>query len=396
MTSLQMFLAVPVKSLPTIVLIACGVILAIAFLMGLSRGAYRAGKGGLYWLIASVAFIFAYKFLGDKNPLKLTGSLSAASPAIWAFVLLVACVLIALIIRGLLAVAFKPSANWLREGEWEDMEDDMDDYDYFPVRGSQRGAMKVPGKPGFFSRIVGGLIYMVNAAMVLAIIIGMAVLFIYGTKYRYTKLGEVLKIGIVDFALKYATAYLFDVITVGIIFGIVYRGFRMGALNVTRKVILKLGLLVVIVGGFAIPFIKTTANIYLVRQLINRCAYLFAKMKPVPEMLFAKLTAGAIMAIIGSVIIALINALLRNLTDSIDETPVIRLIDAAIAAVVYLIIGVVVCAAFWGVLYLLDYSGVFRVSDVFVEKTLFARDCFAAAEKFLKGFADKYLLKFVK
>ncbi len=397
MTSLQMVLASGlIKSIPTIVLIACAVIVVIAFLMGLGKGAYRVGKGGLYWLIAGVGFVFAYKFLADKNPLKIA-ALGNASAALWAFVLILGCVLAALIIRGLIAVIFKPRAKWLRASDDDDDFDyEMDDIDETPIRRSRGSVVKMPGKPGILSRLLGGLICAVNAALILAIIVVAALLFIYGTKFRYTNVGELLKIRMVELVVKYATSYVFDILTVGIIFGIAYKGFRTGALHVTRMVVLKLGLLVVIVGGFAIPFIKQTADLYIFRRLIERCTYLFAKMKPTPEEIFSKLTAGALIAIAGVVLVVLVNMLLKKVTENVDDTPVIRVIDGSIATIVYLILGVVVCAIFWAGLYLLDYCGVFRISDIFGEKAVFAKDCFAAAEKFLKTFADKYLMKYVK
>ncbi len=397
MTSLQMVLASGLmKSIPTIALIACAVIVAIAFLMGLGKGAYRVGKGGLYWLIAGVGFVFAYKLLADKNPLK-GSAFGNASAALWAFVLILGCVLAALIIRGLLAVIFKPRATWLRASdEDDDFDYGMDDIDDTPIRKSRGTAMKMPGKPGILSRLLGGLICAVNTALILAIIVVAALLFIYGTKFRYTSIGELLKVRVVELVVKYATSYAFDIITVGIVFGIAYKGFRTGALQVTRMVILKLGVLVVIVGGFAIPFVKQTADLYVFRKLIERCTVLFAKMKPLPEEIFSKLTAGALIVIAGIIVVALINMLLKKVTENIEETPIIRVVDGSIATIVYMLIGVVICAIFWAGLYLLDYCGVFQISDVFSEKAVFAKDCFAAAEKFLKAFADKFLMKYVK
>ena len=55
--------------LPLIVGIACGVILVIAFLIGMKKGARKVSWSGFVWIFAGVAFFLIDKYLGAKNPL---------------------------------------------------------------------------------------------------------------------------------------------------------------------------------------------------------------------------------------------------------------------------------------------------------------------------------------
>ena len=56
--------------LPMIVAIACGVILLIAFFVGLKKGFRRVSWGGMFWLIAGVLFAVVDYNFADKLPLK--------------------------------------------------------------------------------------------------------------------------------------------------------------------------------------------------------------------------------------------------------------------------------------------------------------------------------------
>jgi hypothetical protein len=60
----------------------------------------------------------------------------------------------------------------------------------------------------------------------------------------------------------------------------------------------------------------------------------------------------------------------------------------------YLIFGVALVASMWAFLYLLDYTGIFRISEAITRKASLSGEFFEVAEHYLKDFADNTLLKF--
>ncbi len=401
MISLQSLLASGAsKKLPTIVLIACGVLLVLAFLIGVAKGYHNVGKGGFYWALAGGGFMLVYKFLGNKNPLSklVGGKLAGLSGCIWGLVLVVGCVLVALLLRGIFAVLFQPQEDWIKKENASryGFEFEIDGIDDFPETGSMRGAKRIVhgrDKIGIFGRLFGGLLCVINTAVVLAAVLGVALLVATGFGYRYAVIAETLKVKLVKTLVDYALIYALDLFTVGIVFWAGYKGFKTGAVGVTRAVLVKLGVLIVVIGGFAIPFISKTESLYVFKIVINRCLKLFAKMNPTLGAICGRAVAGALFVAVGLVIIAILNALLKMLTDNIEETTVIRVIDGVVASVVYVIIGVVLCAIMWAVLYIFDYCGIMQIKELFEGRAAFAKECYAGAEKVLKSFADRFLLR---
>ncbi len=402
MISLQALLASGIsKQIPTIVLIACGVILALAFIVGIAKGYHNVGKGGLYWAIAGGGFVVAYKFLADKNPLSniLKGSLSSLAGCAWGLALAVACVLVALLLRGIFAVLFQPQVDWIkRENAVKyGFEFEVDGIDDMPEVGGLRGARRVvrgQDQIGIFGRVFGGLFCVINTAVVLAALVGVALLVATGFGYRYAVIAEVLKVKLVEKIVQYALVYALDFFTVGILFWAAYKGFRTGAIGATRAVIVKLGILAAVVGGFAIPFIKQTESLFVFNLVIDRCLKLFGKLSPTIREICGRITAGALFMVVGLVVIALLNALLKLLTDGVEDTTVLRTIDGALASIVYVVLGLVLCALLWAVLYIFDYCGLMQIKELFSDKVSLAKECYAGAEKYLKSIADKYLLRF--
>lgn len=122
--------------------------------------------------------------------------------------------------------------------------------------------------------------------------------------------------------------------------------------------------------------------------------YRDAKVRPEFRGILGKLTAGGIMAVAGAVVVLLINFLLKKAAENVENANAIRVIDGILATVLYLIIGAAVVAVFWAVMYVLTYSGVIGVTGAFNENASLSKEFFHLAETYLKGFADKFLLKF--
>lgn len=404
MSSLYGILAVNkavIHKLPTYAVIAFGVIIAIAFLVGFVKGFRKVAWGGFYWLLAGVGYVFAYKFLAAKNPIAgmFKGKLEGMGGFAWAFLLAIGCVLAALIVYGIFGAIFRP-----REVLAKEIDEEMDELGYVYEEELEDDTwhadeeiivIKGGGKPKFFGRLAGGFMCAVNAAAVLAVITAVFLLVVSATALSRGFMGYLFDVPVTRMALKYASTYALDFFTIGIIMAIAYKGYKTGFVGTARAITATIGVLAVVVIFLVIPFTKLS-SFHFFNRLIERCDGLYTRVKAPYRAVFAKLTAGVLMAVAAAVIMLLINFLLKKATEGVEDGKVIRVIDGIFAALVYLVIGAAVVALFWGVLYILDYCGVFYASDAFNENASLSKEFFAVAEKFLKGFADKYLLKFRK
>ncbi len=408
MISLQSLLSgvALVHKIPLFTAVAFGVILIIAFIVGMVKGFRKVSWGGFHWLLACVGFIFAYKYLYDNNPLdgKLKGDAAVYTGFLWAFALAIGCVLISLLLCGIFAAIFRPKAVWVKDYDrdqygFEYESDEMDDRTVGEKPSGKKLVWKGRSKPCFFARLTGGLHCALNVATVLAVIGAAFLLIVVRTKLGEGTLGRIFDVKAARIALKYTVSYALDFITVGIVLGIAYGGYKIGFIGSARAFVTTLGILFAVGFGFAVPFVKGLAEIEFFDKLIYRCSKLFTNLNAkagdiLLRDLCTKLTAGFFIAAMGTLVVVLIILLLRFIEKKVDGATGIRVVDGFFSMLIFLVIGAAVSGLFWGILYLLDYCGIFHARELFNEKASLSKEFFLAAEYHLKEFADKVLLKY--
>lgn len=385
--------------LPLIAVIVSAVILVIAFIIGMVQGFRKVSWGGLFWAIVAVGFVFANKYLRDVNPLVkwLGGKFDA--PLVNFFSTLsiaVACVLLGLIIYGILAAILRPRKKWVKKDDvvYDDYgfeyeaDEDVEDYE-------DKELIKIGyGKPCFFTRLMGGLTCMINTATVLAVIFGFAVLIINATKLYNTDIGVLFQVPAVQSLLKYSLGYLLDAVTIGIIFAIAFSGYEQGFLNSLRALIIYVGGTACVIACLALPFFKI-AQTWPVGQFVIRCSALFSGIgNVVLRNILSRLLCGVLMAAVAFLVFLFLNIGLTKLCELISKGEGSKAIDGCLAVLVYLIIGVAIAVILWALLYTLEYCGLIHASEIFSADAPISNGYYALGEKFIKPFAEKYLLKF--
>ena len=382
--------------LPLYLLYACCAILAIALIVGFIKGVRKVAWGGFYWMAAGVGFVFAHLYMQKMNPFTKMFKENAAplANALWTFTLALGCILIALILYGLFSALLRPRTVFkkakLSGAEYEfELEDDEEDDT--PYAEETTMIVKGGGKPKFFGRLAGAFMCLINTAAVLATILAVFLLVVDFTPLKKGPMGEMFRVPLAKYALQYATAYAFDFFAIGFIFWVAYKGFHNGFFKFIHGLTSTFGILAVVVICFIIPFNKIGAT-GIFGDLRNSVAPLFAKMKQPFEDVFTKITTGAILAIVLSVGMAIINFILKKLSNGIKEVGLFRVIDGFLALVLYLAIGVAVVALLWSVLYTLDYCNIFIVNEAVTEDSVLAKSFLDWAGDFLGKFADKNFL----
>ena len=401
MSSLYGILAMKtlMHAMPTYALIACGVIVGIAFLVGFIKGFRRVAWGGFYWLVASAAYVFAYSMLGGYNVLSgmFPPEMASVAEFAWALLLALGCMMVALLVYGILNFLLRPrevlytdeeveidELGFVYEEDWED-----DGLDFV----EEKYIIKNGKKPKLFGRLAGGFMGAVNAAAVLGVILSLFLFVIDGTAFKKGYIGYIFDVPLVQTVFTYASAYALDFITIGIVMAVTYRGYKRGFLGTTRKLIMFVGIVAILLACFIIPFTQFS-YIYFISRLIERCASMYTRFDVFYQYLFGRITAGVVLAIPGIILIVLISVLLKKLVNAVKSCAFLRVVDGMFAAVLYAILGTVLVLVFWGLLYVLEYCGIFYVTDGLNEYATLSKRFMDFAEFFLKDFVDAFLLPY--
>ncbi len=392
MTSLRTLLAMDMAQLPKIGIAVMVAALIFAFLLGFSRGFKKVGKGCLYWLIASGAFIFLYQATAEKN--FLGGILSSPFEGfVWGLLLIIACIVATLVLFGALAALFRPSDKVELCVDWDEVceydPDDMDRPVFRPMTFGKYHKRKV----GMLSRLSGGLVCMVNTAIIL-LTVAMLFLLVVDTTSLNEKFAAMLENSAVQTIMPYAYKYFVDFATVGIIFYMGIKGFKTGFIGATRILFRKLGIIVALVLGFALPFIAHKQDMTFIIGITEKIASIgvLGKLGKFAQ-IAGNLITGVLFVIVGCLLVSLIDLMLKRLNYNIRGTTVIRFFDGSLAMFIYLVLGTFIVLAIWSAIYMFNYLGIFDVREVLREQT-FTKECCRVVANFLKDFMDTYLSKF--
>ncbi len=401
MSSLYGILAMKtlMHAMPTYAVIACAVIVGIAFLVGFIKGFRRVAWGGFYWLLASVGYVIVYSMLSGYNVLSgiFPAEMASVAEFAWAILLALLCMMASLLIYGILGLLLRP-----REVLYKDKEVEIDDLGFVYEEDweddgldfvEETYVIKNNKKPNLFGRLAGGFMGAVNAAAVLGVVLSLFLFVINGTAFKNGYIGYIFDVPLVQTVLTYASSYALDVITIGIVMAVTYRGFKRGFIGTTRKLIVFVGVVAILIACFLIPFTQFS-YIYFINRLIERCADMYTKFDVYYQYLFARITTGVVLAIPGIIVIIIVNVLLKKLVEGVKACGFLRVLDGMLAAVLYAILGAILVLVFWCLLYVLEYCGIFYVSDGLNEYATLSKRFMEFAEFFLKDFVDAFLLPY--
>ncbi len=394
MISLQALMAIDMEMVKDLGIIALALILIVAFSIGFSKGVREVGKGGLLWALAGVAFIFLYEFIGKDNPLGniLSGPLLSFIEFIWALVLIVVCIVATLVLAMACGAIFRPIED---EGAHMSMTIDGLEYEIeemqvaHPVLRETTKYVPRLKAPSFWGRLFGGIVCILNVAVITGIV-GLSLVILASTSSVGASLASLFEAPVIGTVMTYAKKYIFDVVTVGIVFAVTRKGFRTGFVGTTRILVARLGMMLAIVVGFILPFLQFFQGIEVFNNAIGVIASKLGKIAPLDE-IAAKAILGVAIATVLCLLVAGLNALLRDLTYNIEDTKVIRFLDGAIASVIYVIVGAGLCVLLWGGLYVVDYVGVCDLGSLLAEGESFSNECFKIASKLFSKIADTNL-----
>ena len=393
--------------LPMATVCFCAVVLFVALCIGLKKGGRRVSWSGLVWLIAGGGFLLADKFLLDKLPLENLFARWFKDDSVVAFAcsftLALGCILIALLLYGICTVLYRPKARWKEKTEdifikdeyGIEYDDDYKDYDdYEDYQNRKVLVRKGYGKPSGFGRLCGGVICVVNTAMVLLTVLAVAVFILSATRLKTGVLATMYTVPAVIKFESLAAKYALDFALIGIIVCIACAGRRKGMIQTLRGLILGVGIPAAIAISFYLPFSRFAAEdgVRVLYGLVSRSAGAFEKLGASEKVagIIAKILSGVLLAGLFAAVLWLVGFLLKALANFVDGVGFLRAVDGALSCLVFMIIGVLVCAVVWALIYVLGYYGVFTGSDLFAGETSLSKGLLDVCNVYLRPYLERF------
>ncbi|MBQ8323196.1 MAG: hypothetical protein IJX91_04440 [Clostridia bacterium] len=389
---------------PLILAVVFGAILLIAFCIGLKKGARRVSWTGTVWLAAGLIFLLLQKYLGakigDALSTKVTFLGETVRPYLGTLVLALAAVIGTLILYGVFTLIFRPKIKWKKKNsdrytldadgvEYDEDYYDYDDYEDYEDR--MEMVRKGYGTPSVGGRLLGGLFCAVNAGMLLAVAAGIALLLLNGTGLK-TVWSGFFGNATVQNLVSLAGRYAFDLLLIGILVAFACKGRKNGFVETLRTLLVNLGSIALVVAGFYLPFKTTATGVApagaggMIFRFVARCETAVVSMgDSVAQFapIIAKIVAGFLLAIAFIAALLLINWLLKLAVKGISKVGFLRTVDGSVACVIYLVVGVAVCAVILALFAVLAYYGVFDISNFFAGETTLSNAAFEACRAYI-------------
>ncbi len=372
------------ETLPTIVLAVVSAVLLIAFFIGFAKGFRRVGWGGLVWVGAATGYFLLEHFLGTENPLLPTvqgfvaDEMTARLIASLAFAL--GCILVALVLYGVFSLLLRPRIKRVeRNGdrfsvdengiEYDDERKDYDDYETY--RSRKMLVRRNCGKPNVFGRLFGGLFCVINAATVLVAIGVSALLVVYATPLKEGALAGLFENEMMTLVMDYVFGYGFDFLLIGLVVKFARSGYKKGFIESLRALIVGVGRIAGIAAAFWLPFSQFAfpveeGGVQILHDFTTKCIDA-ATMMGLPETfapIVGQLLAGLLLFVLVLLVFLLLNFIMKTLAEGIEGVGFFRAIDGSLACVVYLVVGVAVCAFVAAAFYTVSAYGIFDVNTL--------------------------------
>lgn len=396
--------------IPWILVGVCALVLVIALIVGFVKGFRRIGFGGLTLGVACGGYVAIQLLLGDANPVKaipLPETLTVpVQGLVYSAITAVACILVALIVFGLLALIVRPAETagnkqYIVDGgrkaaddEFED--DDWDDDGYYDSR-SLKKQIKRQDSPCFFNRLMGAIFGVVNTAVILAFVVGTILLVGYVTPFKDTFLKATYETEWIAFAFTYVQTYAIDFLIIAILMGCISNGYKSGIFEGVRAVLLRIGYLLGFAGGVYLAFSPLAAEGQALAFLNNFVVMVATPLQEAVPMVTAdiaviagKIVVGIVCGIVLDIVVFMIGWLLGKFADVSADGGVLGFIDGILSAVIHILIGALIVFLLGMILYCLQQYNVFAVGDLFNENSSLINGLFTLYEEWILPLLQTY------
>lgn len=388
----------------------------IALIVGVAKGFTGISWGGLTWGVACAGYFVLDLFFRKKNPIIklpfLTKLDDSAVQLVSVCTIAAACVLASLLIFSLLALIFIRDREKIKEyhyyskspypynpedRRYDNLYGEVFDEEYEDEDDPIKNA-KNENSISWFNRLIGGLTAIINTVVIVAVILGGALVIFNATPLAGNELKELYANELVAKAFPYARKYMLDFCMIGLVALFVRRGYNVGLVSGMRSILVPLAKLGAVIGGMYLPFsplAKPGRALAFIGKGSNFFAnwlgkYIpaeFAKVLPI----LGQLIIGILLVVLLFVIVILVAWLLDRLVETRDSSGFMRFFDGVVSVVAYVFIGFAVCGLFAAAFYMVEYLGFFETSRLFATDSPLMGNTWNTLVRYLKPVLDKFI-----
>lgn len=407
-----------ISKLPIAIAIVFALILVAAFVIGYKIGFRKIHWGGVFCLIACGLFVGMHKLLA-ATPAKayfLNRFEDRAVNLVLALTTAAASVLIAMILYGLCTVLFRPREG--KKGVLKNIqssnpfklfgEDDglfnvylgtvneQQEDNLFTPYGTEPPKKKPRPKKKLDTlvRIGGGVTCMVNVAMILAAVLSVFVFLIHGTELRAWQIGRIFDSTFAQHVRNFLLSYALDFATISCVVGIACLGWKFGFMNSLRVFIITVGIVATTVVCVGFPFTRFATQWTIPNVLFVRCRNLTTVFTVNYNGITARLLMSFLLSQAGIGLMILLFLGVNKLYHVVKDYKLAALADKCAACFVYLLTGIVICAAVWGFMYALDYYDFFNVHELCTSRSNLAKGLFSGCNRFVNPVLERIIDRF--
>ncbi|MBE5744902.1 MAG: hypothetical protein E7355_02065 [Clostridiales bacterium] len=411
-----------VSLLPVFVLVVSIITLLLSFIVGFKKGAKRVSWAGIVWLATALIFFLLQGLLGGGIGESMrayfkrvasnfgavgddrTNVINGLMTFMPAFIVACGCILVVTLVYGILSLKFRPKIKmipknadvYVLDEDGVEYDEDYEDYDDYECFTSRKMPMRINYEtPGFGTRLIGGLLSLINAVAVLFTVIALGLFLTGATSLREGAFAALYENAIVTTIETFVLNYAMDVFFVGILIAFACKGRRNGCTETVRGLLKFVGLFLTLY-SFYLPFSANAANPdrVLLYGLTTRCVGamkgVFSSSLAGVANIIGKILAGLLLAAFMVAAFVTLNWVLRLLAEWTEKHKFTRIVDGIFAFVLYFVVGVLVCLAVWAVWYLLSRYGIFNVQELFTEKSPISSGLFQTFKGFIEPLLDEF------
>ncbi len=389
------------KYLPLAVAGVSAIFIVIAFIIGFTSGGARVRWSGFAWLVSALGFVFADKYLHEKNPvykmLSARGFHAQVVAFASSFTIALACILAVLLLYGLFTLILrrkrKVAVRAIQEKNAFEKAIKYGSYEGFDIDEDDEKSVRV--KPTGIGRVLGGIICAVNTAMLIATLVCTTLLIVNATSLKNGAMSAIYTVPIIPKLLPYAEKYALDFAMIGVIFLVAVSGAKKGFTETVRVFLIRLGGIAAIALCFYLPFSRFASSNSFLRVIVGRLVGLAAKVGWSVKVytICGKIAAALVLCVIAIAVLLLINALLKTLTKEVFQDGLLGVIDKMLAGVAFLMLGALLCAVIWGALYAFSHYGVFQMGGLTRGTSTLSSGFFETFDYYLKPWLERFTAK---
>ena len=382
--------------LPLATVIVSGLFIVIAFIVGFVKGGARVCWGGLSWLVSALAFAVLDRYAHEKNPvykaLQYRGFSITLVDFFASFTLALACVFAVLIIYGVFAKLLRKDQELKLQEEKEKQAFEKaikyGSYEGFDIDQTDNSLRL---KPTFIGRIFGGFLCAVNMLMALATVVSAVLLVVDTTLFKQGAMSPIYNVATVNRILPWIKRYALDFVIIGIIFATATWGAKRGFTEGIRLFVIWFGVIGALIVSFYLPFSRFVPRNSFLSVTVSRFVALASKTgwNQTVYTVCAKIGVGLIFAVMSTAVLLVVNLLLKALSNRVSGG-LFGAIDKILAGVTFLIVGALLCAFIWAILYACTHYGVLRMFEITRGQSILSSGFFDFYDVFLQPWLVRF------